>query len=91
MGRGETWEPGVWLLVLESENVSCSVVSDLVTPWAARFLCPWNSPGKHTGVGSDFLLQGIFPILVSNWVSHILQADSLPSETPGKSPGFIAN
>ena len=70
---------------------ACSVVSDLVTPWAARFLCPWNSPGKHTGVGSDFLLQGIFPILVSNWVSHILQADSLPSETPGKSPGFIAN
>ena len=24
-------------------------------------LCPWNSPGKHTGVGSHSLLQGIFP------------------------------
>ena len=23
--------------------------------------CPWNSPGKNTGVGSHFLLQGIFP------------------------------
>ena len=23
--------------------------------------CPWNSPGKNTGVGCLFLLQGIFP------------------------------
>ena len=22
---------------------------------------PWNSPGQNTGVGSLFLLQGIFP------------------------------
>ena len=27
----------------------------------ARFLCPWDSPGKNTGVGCRFLLQGIFP------------------------------
>ena len=25
-----------------------------------RFLCPWNSPGKNTGVGSHSLLQDIF-------------------------------
>ena len=24
--------------------------------------CPWNFPGKHTGVGCHFLLQGIFLI-----------------------------
>ena len=24
--------------------------------------CPWNSPGRNTGVGCHFLLQGIFPI-----------------------------
>ena len=24
-------------------------------------LCPWDSPGKNTGVGCHFLLQGIFP------------------------------
>ena len=24
-------------------------------------LCPWNSPGKNTGVSCHFLLQGIFP------------------------------
>ena len=27
----------------------------------ARFLCPWGFPGKNTGVGCHFLLQGIFP------------------------------
>ena len=25
-----------------------------------KFLWPWNSPGKNTGVGCHFLLQGIF-------------------------------
>ena len=29
--------------------------------WPVRLLCPWNSPGKNTGVGSHSLLQGIFP------------------------------
>ena len=28
--------------------------------------CPWNSPGKHTGVGSHSLLQGIFLSQESN-------------------------
>ena len=28
----------------------------------ARLLCPWDSPGKNTGVGSHYHLQGIFPI-----------------------------
>ena len=27
----------------------------------ARLLCPQDSPGKNTGVGCHFLLQGIFP------------------------------
>ena len=33
-----------------------------VIPWtvSARLLCPWDSPGKNTGVGCHFLLQGIF-------------------------------
>ena len=29
-------------------------------------LCPWNSPGQNTGVGSLSLLQGIFPTQGSN-------------------------
>ena len=28
----------------------------------SRFLCPWDFPGKNTGVGCHFLLQGIFLI-----------------------------
>ena len=26
----------------------------------SRFLCPWNSPGKNTGMGCHSLLRGIF-------------------------------
>ena len=38
----------------------CSVVSDSLQPRGlrpARLLCPWNFPGKNTGVGGHFLLQ----------------------------------
>ena len=42
-------------------------------------LCPWNFPGKNTGVGCHFLLQGIFSTQGLNL--HLLhwQADSLPT------------
>ena len=33
----------------------------LATPWTVtRLLCPWDSPGKNTGVGCHSLLQGLF-------------------------------
>ena len=44
--------------------VSCSVISNSLWPrglYLARLLCPWDSPGKNTGVGCHSLLQGIFP------------------------------
>ena len=31
-----------------------------------RFLCPWDSPGKNTGLGSHSLLQGVFLTQWSN-------------------------
>ena len=34
--------------------------------WPARFLCPWDSPGKNIGVGFHALLQGIFLTQGSN-------------------------
>ena len=43
--------------------LSRSVVSDTLGPRGlqpTRLLCPWDSPGKNTGVGCHFLLQGIF-------------------------------
>ena len=49
--------------------VSRSVVSDSLPRYGqqpTRLLCPWDSPGKNTGVGSHSLLQGIFPTQGSN-------------------------
>ena len=40
--------------------VLCSVVSESFQPHGlqpVRLLCPWDSPGKNTGVGCHFLLQ----------------------------------
>ena len=42
---------------------SFSVVSDSLWsrgPQPARLLCPWDSPGKNTGLGCYALLQGSF-------------------------------
>ena len=58
----------------ESECVSCSVVSASLWPHGllpASLLCPWDSPGKNTGVGSHFLLQGIFPTQDRTQVSWV--------------------
>ena len=38
----------------------------LVTPQPHRLLCPWDSPGKNTGVGCLSFLQRIFPTQGSN-------------------------
>ena len=49
-------------------NVSLLVMSDSLWPHGllpTRLICPWNSPGKNTGVGCHFLLQGIF--LTQGW------------------------
>ena len=48
----------------------------------ARLLCPWNFPGKNTGMGCHFLLptQG----LNVSPASAALQADSFTSGPPGK-------
>ena len=66
-----------------------SVVSDSVQPrrWQpTRLPCPWDSPGKNTGVGCYFLLQGTFPTQGLNLhLLHLLhwQADSLTTVPPG--------
>ena len=45
--------------------------------------CPWDSPGKNTGVGCHALLQGNLPNPGIELRSLTLQEDSLPSEPPG--------
>ena len=55
----------VWMILLPVLHVcvSRSVISDSLWPHElqpAKLLCPWDSPGKNTGMGCHFLLQRIF-------------------------------
>ena len=62
--------------------VSLSVIFNSLRPHGlqpSRLLCPWDSPGKNTGVGSHSLLQGIFPtqqlilgLLHCRWILYCL-------------------
>ena len=56
-----------------------------------KLLHPWDVPGKNTGVGCHFLLQGIFPSQGSNpWFLRLLrwQVCSLLLTPPGKPVPF---
>ena len=117
---------------------SLSHVRLFETPWTAAHQAPrpWDSPGKNTGVGCNFLLQCMkvksqsevtqsCPLLATSWTaaykappsmgfsrqeywgglpfpspgglpnpgieprSPALQADTLPSEPPGKPSGHL--
>ena len=62
---------------------SCLTLCDYMDP--AGLLCPWDSPGKNTGVGCHYFLHDIFP----TWIeprSPASQAYSLLSEPPEKRP-----
>ena len=55
------------LKVKWSEVKSLSRVWLFETPWTVAYQAPpWDSPGKSTGIGCHFLLQGIFPTKGSN-------------------------
>ena len=67
---------------VESENASCSVMSDSLRPHG--LYSPWNSPGQNTGVDSLLLLQGIFPTQGSKpGLPHCWRI-FLPAEPQGK-------
>ena len=66
---------------------SCPTVCNHGLQPMDRLLCPWDSPGKNTGVGCRALLQGIFSTQGLNpCLLHLLhwQAGSLPLVPPGK-------
>ena len=59
---------------------SHSVESDPLQPYGlepAQLLCPWGSPGKNTGGGCHFLLQGLFPTQGSNPVLPGQESDTI--------------
>ena len=94
--QGNPSENLQWMLKLKARHwwvkwsESRSVVSDSLWPhglYPAKLLCPWDSPGKNTGVDCHALLQGIFPTQRSN--RRLLsplhwEAVSLPLKPPGK-------
>ena len=65
------WSAGVMARVV---LCVCSVVSKSLQPHGLkprRIFCPWNFPGKSTGVHCHCLLQGIFPTQGLNLPFHI--------------------
>ena len=67
--------------------LSCSVVSDSLRPLdysPPGFSVCGDSPGKNTGVGCHALPPEDLPNPGIELRSPTLQADSLPSESPGK-------
>ena len=76
VSRGGFWHPQsschrgacvcLLLFVFQTDVLCvCSVDQCLWLLWPhelqpTRFFCPWDFPGKNTGVGCHFLLQGIF-------------------------------
>ena len=75
----------------------CWVIHLCPTLWhfglkPTRLLCPWNFPGKNTGLDCHSLLQGNFLIQGSNPhpVLPALQVDSFTTESSGK-PHLIYN
>ena len=77
---------------LEWVHAGRSVMSSFLWPMGCsptRLLCPWDSPGQNTGVGSHPLLQGVFPTQGLNPGLLHWQSDSLPCEPPGKPCGQL--
>ena len=80
-----------WFLI-QLSALSCAVLSRSAVSKSSRphglqpsrLLCPWDSPGKNTGVGCYAFLQEGLPNPGIEPRSPILQVDSLPSEPTGK-------
>ena len=72
------------LLVLKmSESVCHSVMSDSLQSHGllpARLLCPWDFPGKNTGMGCHSLLHGIFLTLALLHCKKILNSEAIERE-----------
>ena len=73
----------VVVLVAQSSPTLCNPMDH------ARILCPWDFPGKNTGVSCHFLLQGIFLTQGSNSCLLHWQADSLPLSHQGSPEGGV--
>ena len=70
--------------------LSCSVMSNsLLTPWTVvlQALCPWDFPGKNTGVGKPLPSPGYLPNPGIKFKSPVLAGESHFTTEP---PGFFS-
>ena len=62
--KREVWDKSyifVWRVTHDSWIGQQPFAQSCLTLCKPMLPCPWNPPGKNTGVGCHFLLQGIFP------------------------------
>ena len=76
------WHRFNWWVSECAESLQWCLSESFMTPHQAT----WDSPGKNTGVGCCFLLQGVFPTQGLNPHPRLLywQAHSLPLVPPRK-------
>ena len=86
-GRQTLYHRATWEALTDWAVLGHSVVSDSLWPHGlqpARLLCPWDSPGKNTGVGSHahfqvFPTQGLNPGLPHyRWILYQLRHQGSP-------------
>ena len=84
-------EPVPLAVESESEDISHSVAPNSLRPhglWPTSLLCPWDSPGRDTGVGCHSLLQGIF-LTRGSTQGHLHCRQSLYSLSPQGRSSFL--
>ena len=87
------WHNNVSQLCMSAKSFqSYPALCDPMDWQPTRLLCPWDAPGKNTGVGCCALLQGTLPTQGWNlqfWHFLNWQAHSLPPVPPGKPKSII--
>ena len=86
-GRRSNMEGQHNILLSSPSFVSNSLWSHGLYP--TRLLCPWDFPGKNTGVSNNFLLWGIFWTQGLNLNPLHWQADTLPLSYQGSPVGYL--
>ena len=66
-----TSHPLRWLCVCAKSLQWCLILCDPTDCTSARLLCPWDFPGKNTGVGCHLLLQGSSQLRDQTWISYV--------------------
>ena len=72
------------IVIYLKDSEKLLVAQSCLTLFNSRLLCPWNSPGKNTGVDLPVPSPGDLPNPGIEAGSPALQEDSLASEPEGR-------